>query len=171
RVIICRIGWMKYYKGPQIGDPKPVGGGEYNRKKIGHEAFNYKEINGYFYGFVQYRGYRVNLKRIDPKADKSYLDNTLVIFVAKHPSNYGQRVVGWYNEARILEKVKKNRIKQRMNFLYNIIAFTNKSVLLPTGLRIHVVPSGRNGLGQSNITYLLDSNYKQKKFHLVKIFY
>jgi len=32
---------MTFYAGPQIGDEKPIGGGENNKKNIGHEIFNF----------------------------------------------------------------------------------------------------------------------------------
>jgi len=48
KVILARIGFMKFYQGPKPGDEKPIGGGSYNTGKIGHEAYNYiKGTAGY----------------------------------------------------------------------------------------------------------------------------
>lgn len=40
-VLFARIGWMRWYKGPQTGDEKPVGGGKYNKDLWGtrHTTF------------------------------------------------------------------------------------------------------------------------------------
>jgi len=40
-VLFACIGWMRWYKGPQADDEKPIGGGKYNRYSLGHEAFNF----------------------------------------------------------------------------------------------------------------------------------
>jgi hypothetical protein len=50
RVLFARVGWMKYYAGPQTGDEKPIGGGKNNKKNIGHELFNFKNFGGNLYG-------------------------------------------------------------------------------------------------------------------------
>lgn len=52
RVLFARVGWMTYYAGPQIGDEKPIGGGENNKKNIGHEIFNFTSFGARLYGFV-----------------------------------------------------------------------------------------------------------------------
>ena len=51
KVIFCRIGWMTYYEGPKSDDPKPKGGGLYNVKHTGLEAYNFKKINKRFFGY------------------------------------------------------------------------------------------------------------------------
>jgi hypothetical protein len=66
RVVFARVGWMKYYAGPQTGDEKPIGGGENNKKNIGHELFNFIIFGGHLYGFVRAADRRINLERIDP---------------------------------------------------------------------------------------------------------
>ncbi len=53
RVLFARIGWMRWYKGPQADDEKPIGGGKYNKDSLGHEAFNFREINGQMLGYFQ----------------------------------------------------------------------------------------------------------------------
>src|ERR1700687_1510997 len=53
RVLFARVGWMTHYSGPQTGDEKPIGGGENNKKNIGHEVFNFADFGGRLYGFVR----------------------------------------------------------------------------------------------------------------------
>ena len=52
-ILFARIGWMEYYNGPQADDEKPKGGGKYTETGIGHEAFNFKTINGQRFGYFQ----------------------------------------------------------------------------------------------------------------------
>ncbi len=105
RVLFARIGHMEYYEGQQPGDERPVAGGKYNKKNIGHEVYNFKNVHGYLYGYFQpyYRKHSkspvtVNLGRIDPSTKKAaHVDGVLVIFVATTPDN-GQAIVGWYRD-------------------------------------------------------------------------
>src|SRR5436309_1717344 len=53
RVLLARIGFMKFYKGPKPGDEKPIGGGKYNTEGIGHEAYNFLNVRGSLYGYFQ----------------------------------------------------------------------------------------------------------------------
>jgi hypothetical protein len=34
KVLLARIGFMKFYKGPKSGDEKPIGGGKYNTEAL-----------------------------------------------------------------------------------------------------------------------------------------
>jgi hypothetical protein len=65
-VLFARIGWMKYYNGPQSGDEKPTGGGKYNKANLGHEVFNFHEISGQLFGYFQpqMRTQRIALERV-----------------------------------------------------------------------------------------------------------
>ena len=44
KILFARIGYMRYYEGPQSGDEKPMFGGEYNENDIGLESDNYKNV-------------------------------------------------------------------------------------------------------------------------------
>src|SRR5205823_6157324 len=94
RVMFARVGWMTYYAGPQTGDERPIGGGENNKKNLGHEVFNFTDFAGQLYGFVRTKGGCIKLERIDSAvAVADTLDDVLVVFVAR------QRVIGWYKGA------------------------------------------------------------------------
>ncbi len=45
-ILYCRIGYMKYYKGQQIGVDEIRDGGSYNEKNIGHEVYNFENYDG-----------------------------------------------------------------------------------------------------------------------------
>lgn len=44
---------MHFYSGPIPGDERPVGGGRYNKNKIGHEVYNFRGADQRLYGFFQ----------------------------------------------------------------------------------------------------------------------
>ena len=95
KILFARIGYMKFYQGPQKGDERPIGGGKYNRDEIGHEAFNFMKIDGNVYGYFKASQDGYNLKRIDPKAvNQDRVDNVLVIWFARNPIKNGQVIVG-----------------------------------------------------------------------------
>jgi hypothetical protein len=47
RVSFSRVGWMRDYDGPKPDDPRPIGGGSYNKKYKGAEMYNFTKIGGY----------------------------------------------------------------------------------------------------------------------------
>lgn len=53
RILLARIGWMKFYTGSQPGDKKPIGGGKWNRKHIGMEVNCFRTRGDKVYGAIQ----------------------------------------------------------------------------------------------------------------------
>ena len=51
KILFANIGWMKRYRGHSNSD-KIKGGGSYNPDDK-HEAFNFQDVNGHCYGYVQ----------------------------------------------------------------------------------------------------------------------
>ena len=180
RVLFARIGWMKFYAGIQPDDEKPKGGGAYTKEYVGGEVFNFLNLGGKFYGYLQpharfgKNAVEINLERIAPKhvkyagnadyGDRDYLDNVLVVFVAKSPSE-GQIIVGWYKNAKVyrgfLEKRRKVPKYVEAHW-YNIEAKVSRSVLLPTDKRTHHIPNGHCAMGQANACYQYENNLDRK---------
>lgn len=172
KVLFARAGWMKYYAGPQTGDEKPIGGGENNKKNIGHELFNFMDFSGHLYGFVRAADRRINLERIDPTNKADSLSDVLVVFVAK------QRIIGWYRAATVHRTEVKfpsyvsREIGKRLNqaktknFKLERHSFecpVEDAVLLPMHERTHEVPGTvKGGFGQSNVCYRYRSDGKRK---------
>src|SRR5664279_5267404 len=103
RVLFARVGRMHFYNGPVPGDERPVGGGRYNKTKIGHEVYNFRETNARLFGYFQptMSSHAVALERIDPiAADANKLNRVLVVFVSRRPEG-GQVIVGWYKDAEV----------------------------------------------------------------------
>ena len=75
--------------------------GKYNEDHIGHEAYNFKDVDGKVYGYFQpysrktiaFEDVTLNLERISPgHADRTSLAGVLVVFVATHPEEGEQRL-------------------------------------------------------------------------------
>jgi len=162
---------MTYYEGPQVGDEKPIGGGSFTKQNTGCELYNFKNISGQLYGYVQPYARKkrdqivnMNLGRIDPTlAEAEIADHVLVIFVARTKDK--QRVIGWYKDATVYRNFQgdSKTLKKRDNYCYNFAATTAKSVLLPTSYRKQFVPVGSDaGIGQCNVLYTLKPNGKPR---------
>jgi hypothetical protein len=171
KVLLARVGWMKYYQGPQPGDEKPIGGGSYNAEKIGHEAYNFLDIDGTLYGYFQPHmkaGEAVNLGRIEHGYADDKIDNVLVIWFATNPIKKGQIVIGWYNNATVFRSIQStNSLPLRKNYNYNIKARVEDYVLLPISKRKFRVGHGIEGTkegnpGQTNAFYVLDDRGQAK---------
>jgi hypothetical protein len=53
RLVFGRVGWMRWYRGPQPDDEKPIGGGKYNETDIGSEAYNFLPVGNLLLGYFQ----------------------------------------------------------------------------------------------------------------------
>jgi hypothetical protein len=172
-VLFARVGWMRWYRGPQADDEKPVGGGEYNRTSLGHEAFNFLPINGqmlaYFQPMLPPKATRiahpshVALERIQPDFTGDALRKVLTVFVATHPTLGGQRIVGWLPSSTVHRHEQKSRDKKRQGFSYFISAAEEKAVLVPAERREFIVPGGKGAFGQANVCYPLEMNGQPKQ--------
>ncbi len=159
RAVFVRCGWMKWCAGSQKGDEKPLGGGEYNRDHGGHERWNFDPVGGKVFGYFQSRGPGggFNLGRIDPAiGGAGAMNDVLVIFVATHPTERGQRVVGWYRSGKVHTDHQPAPIGRREGCGYQMEADVADAVLLPLASRTWPVPTGARGMGQTHVRYLYD---------------
>lgn len=109
----------------------------------------------------------VSLRRIDPDCEDgaTLLGDVLLGFFATDPKQRQQMVVGWYGEAtvhRTLRKWNRGHVGARER-LYNAEADTSKAVLLPVSMRNHRLPSGKGGVGQSNVCYVYEVDGSPKR--------
>lgn len=170
KVIFARIGFMKYYQGPQIGDETPIAGGGYNREELGHEVFNFKPVGRNMYGYFHPHmkpPYNINLKRIDPTSKDDYVENVLVIFFAKDPNGGGQVIVGWYKDARVYRSFQKpSNQPERNNFKFYITTTIDNATLLPINKRYykigHRLKTKEGNPGETNAFYTHDTKFERK---------
>ena len=172
RVLFARIGWMKRYKGQQADDEKPIGGGGYTKNAIGDELFNFLRVGKHVYGdFTPQMQPRekwklhpatIKLERIEPGFTEKTLKDVLVVFVARQPKAGGQRIVGWYREAIVHRYRQKSTAKARGRIPYFVETAAGNEILVPEARRSFPVPAGKNGVGQANVCYVLDSDGSPK---------
>lgn len=157
RMLFANIGWMEHYKGNCKAD-MIVGGGSWDNKDK-HEAFNFQDLKGMCYGYVQtVKSSKLTLSRIDktvPKSDDK-IEKVLVIWMARRPGG-GTYIVGWYNNATVYADYRSSNSQARNRYDYNITAKKEDCVLLPVDMRTMNVPratsAGKGFLGQSNVWY------------------
>ena len=168
-VVFARIGWMKLYRGPQPDDEKPIGGGSYNRRSLGHEAFNFLPLDGHMFGYFQPRlqpnhPSSIALERIEASSAGEELKGVLAVFVATDPKRGGQCIVGWFPDATVYRHERPSNDKRRNSFSYFLKTSSEKAVLIPKPKRGFTIPSGKGAFGQANVCYALDTNGHPKRW-------
>ncbi|MCX6984377.1 MAG: HNH endonuclease, partial [Lentisphaerae bacterium] len=109
-MLLCKIGWMERYQG--IHSDRISSGADYVKATgFGHEVFNFLPITGKVKGFVQTEG--INISRLGAKVSDESIDNVTVVWCAPNPDEGGVRIVGWYENARVLREQEHSKIKQR----------------------------------------------------------
>lgn len=165
RIIFCNIAWMKEYKGYKDSD-KAIGGGSYY-DDWKHEQFNFLNMDGKYYGYVQppisaHKIESINLKRIEPSCnpEDEELDDVLIIWTATSPEpDYkGTYIVGWYKHAKVY-KYSQPRIGYD-HYSYYFSADVDNCVLLEEKERLNPkwkIPRGgeygEGWMGRSNVWY------------------
>jgi tetratricopeptide (TPR) repeat protein len=150
RVLFCNIGWMKYYEGVTDDDQILFGGSYVEEFKEGAEQYNFLDINGYYYGFVETKSNRGNrnklhiekIEGIDSSASEA--NNVLVIWMAKDPTSKHTKMIGWYKDATVY------RVYQEKNIaFYNIKAKAENCLLIPVSKRNRIIYRAKEiGLGK-----------------------
>lgn len=171
KVLFARVGYMKFYKGSQPGDERPIKGGSYNDKKIGSEVHNFTKIKGYIYGYYQpnmKEPYEINLERIEKNNKQDFVENVLVIWFATNPIGKGQVVIGWYKNATVYRAIQEaNSLPERDNNNYNIKVKASNAFLLPISRRKYSMGHNLSNVktgnpGQTNTFYRLMENGEPK---------
>ncbi len=164
RVLICNIGYMKYYQ----GDKLLTGGSFVVENGFGGEQYNFlNQDDGYTYGFVETmykKGQTANvayakslhIERIDSICNnKDSLSGVLVIFIANTPYQNGNIIVGWYDNANVYRNRRKN---EYMLFDYNIRCLNSDAHLILEENRSFIInkigPKGEYRFGQSYQWYI-----------------
>jgi hypothetical protein len=155
---------MHFYNGSIPGDERPVGGGRYNKDKIGHELYNFREARGHCYGYFQptMSAHTVALECVDLGAAKlGVLGTVIVIFVARRPEG-GQVIVGWYRKAELFRYQVARSPGKPPKHGHFCWARSKDCVLLPDEKRRFEIPTGSGGMGQSNVCYPLEMRGEEK---------
>ena len=154
---------MHFYNGPVPGDEKPIGGGDYNKTKLGHEVYNFGATGGRLYGYFQpsMNSHTIALERIDPDAaSRDVIDGVVVVFVARR-SIGGQVIVGWYRNAEVRREAIRRSPGKPPSFGHFISADQQDCVLLPEDRRLFEIPR-EGGIGRANVCYSFEYNGSPK---------
>jgi hypothetical protein len=172
-LLFARVGWMRWYRGPQAGDVKPVGGGKYNKDSLGHEAYNFLPLNGKVLGYFQPQlqppvrrnenPSSIALERIKAGFKGESLKNVLTVFFATDPERGGQRIVGWFRSSTVYRYAQESSLKVREYFSYYIEASEGDEVLVPEERREFVLPGRKGGAGTANVCYVLEQDGEPKE--------
>lgn len=74
RVLLARIGWMKYYGRLDDAADRLIGGGRYNEGATGSEVFNFKVVDGRVYGYVRpTQSQHISLNRLIPEFPRALI--------------------------------------------------------------------------------------------------
>lgn len=158
KMIFCNTAWMDFYDG--ISNDKMIGGGKHIEETgWGHEMYNFKPIQGKYYGYVRVsKDRQINIDRFGAKKTDDKINGVTIVWTAKHPDIGGSYIVGWYKNATLFryyhapDKLLKRTWGQQ-SIGYCMIAKISDSRLLAKDERIIKVPRRANGMGQTNIWY------------------
>lgn len=151
KILFCRTGWMNNYSG--MNNDCLSGGGSYNEDNIGHEIYNFYNVNGTYFGYVQPVSQTIKIERIEDNAKREEsIQDVLVVWVAKKPNQGGQFIVGWYHNAtvyRYFQELADEQMGKRKSEFYWYNISTKRATLLSSSQRDKSVI----GMGQSNVWY------------------
>lgn len=145
KIILCRTAWMKYYEGHANIDI-PRSGAKYIKKhKTGGEINNFKNRGGNVYCYFPNIVYP-NLNNLESNNAGDDLKNVTVVFCAKHPTEGGVRVVGWYKKAILYSEPKSHPF---LDWVHAEAKFSNVH-LIPENDRVFYLP---DTFGRSSLFY------------------
>jgi 5-methylcytosine-specific restriction protein A len=154
KIVFVSIDWMKKYQGI-TEDDVPLGtGGSYERTSK-HEINNFKDNEGYCYGYTPPDG-KINLKKIkktDIKIDSNgnhYMENVLLVFCGCNGIDKNRRIIGFYVGAELYEEEYWENYYNARVETKNAFLFENdkdRNIILPYSL------NDGYGYGRSNKWY------------------
>lgn len=153
-ILFCNVGWMREYDG--YDKEQPERGGAFNDSDIGHEVFNFSNLDGHVYGYVRSSG-QIHIEKLGVSAKDEQIDNVTVVWLAGPPSG-GTVVIGWYHNATVFRYShpipNPGKKREKIGLTYcRIKAKFEDAVLLPVSQRRLLIHRGKNGIGQSNVWY------------------
>lgn len=164
-IIVFHTAWMAKYDGDRASFS--AGGFKYAAEHgYGHEMFNFREIDGSYYGYVPLTGSLHLEKHFNVSRDAEKLDGVTIMWTAPHPEQGGRAVVGVWKSATVYRadqeptgQIARHRKVGPKDFAgYRCTAKAKDCVLLnPDARPIFVRPSqprtGGSWPGQQNVFY------------------
>ena len=162
-IIVFHTAWMAKYDGDRAS--LSAGGFKFAAEHgYGHEMYNFRNINGYYYGYVPPTGDLRFEKHFNVPKSAEKLEGATVVWTAPHPEG-GRAVVGVWRDATIYRHVQepfgqaaRRRKIDGETASYSCMAEAKTCVLLPPDARPIFVPSrqarhGESWPGQQKVFY------------------
>jgi hypothetical protein len=164
-MIVFHTAWMAKYDGDRSSFS--AGGFKYAVEHgYGHEMFNFREIDGAYYGYVPPTGNLHLEKHFDVARDAQKLDGMTIVWTAPHPEQGGRAVVGVWKNATVYRAdqeptgqiARRRKVGPKDLAGYRCTARAQDCVLLAPDVRpIFVRPSqprkGGSWPGQQKVFY------------------
>ena len=168
-IIFCNITYLKYYDGRVAGEMKPKTGGRWvQENEDAHEKWNFLNVDGRCFGYVQQTGEEFHIEKFEKKYRHcNSTNNVLVIWCATHPDR-GTVIVGWYENATASRLRRHTRCTpiSGLDRDYWFDCKAEDAYLLPEEKRTFTIgrasKDGKGkGFGQSN-TWFAESEYARE---------
>lgn len=156
KIIVFHTSWMAKYDGDQASFS--AGGFKYAQEHgYGHEMYNYRDIDGVYYGYVPPTGNLHFEDHFNVDRHAETLDGVTVVWTAPHPEQGGRAVIGVWKNATVYRKVQeaKGQIARRRKVGpkdvadYRCTANVQDCVLLSPDARPIFVRPGQPRKGES----------------------
>ena len=165
KIIFCNITYLNKYIGITDDDMPNKGGAWVERNKDAHEQWNFLNYDGYCYGYVQNKGDKFSIERIDAEASRSdALEGVTVVWCALNDSNETV-IVGWYENATVYRYYQESVFTPIYGIerWYFAKARAEDCYLLPEEYRIFTIGRASvkgkgKGFGQNNY-WFAESSY------------
>jgi hypothetical protein len=151
RIIYFNIGWMIHYAGLDDADPTLGGHGFLRENRHGAEAYNFVPTkSGALLGYRP-PGSRdqTNINRLGATPQDAFVDDILVVWMAREPGTSRTLIVGWYQNARIYREAQNsNRMLNGEIEYYTAETTVKHGKLLPPEERTFEIRSSSQSPGE-----------------------
>ena len=153
-IVVFHTAWMARYDGDRAS--LSAGGFKYAAEYgYGHEMYNFRNVDGYYYGYVPPTGDLHLEKHFNVSKSAEKLEGVTVLWTVPHPEQGGRAVVGVWRDATIYRQVQEpsGQLARRRNIdgetaSYRCMAEAKNCVLLPPDARPIFVRSRQSRGGE-----------------------
>jgi hypothetical protein len=163
-IIVFHTAWMAEYDGDRAS--LSAGGFKWAAEHgYGHEMYNFRNVDGYYYGYVPPTGALHFEDHFSVPKNTKVLESAMVVWTAPHPEQGGRAVVGVWRDAKVYrydqeptgELARRRMIGEEIAG-YRCTAEAKNCVLLKPEVRPIFVPSrqprdGESWPGQQKVFY------------------
>ena len=169
RIIFCNITYLRYYDGRTAGELTPVTGGRWVKENSdAHEKWNFLNMDGKCYGYVQGISDTMHIEKFDGVSSASQTaDDVTVIWCASR----GDKIViiGWYEHATAYRSLMPCFVTpiSGLERCYWFETEAENAYLLPENMRTYKIDRAAiagqgKGFGRYNY-WFADSEYAKKE--------